>query len=211
MVNSIKSIVALILIFTSGVSHAQDMMVLTSGDVRNVKVMEVTSNFIRYRVTDSLDSSFYRISTDSVYSIKYKNGSKDFFNKGGTYHGINKNEMEEPNLASNFEMKQRGVADAKEYYHGSGGCVTGTVLGTLCGDIVGGLFVAGACAATPPAENKLGCPDRSLMKNKSYANAYRTEAYKIKKKKTWTAFGVTAGIYIAVIGAIFYGMLQLGL
>lgn len=52
---------------------AQDMLVQTSGDVKNVKVLEVTTNFVRYRVTDSSDSSFYRISTDSVYSIKYKN------------------------------------------------------------------------------------------------------------------------------------------
>ena len=177
---------------------AQDMLVLTSGDVRNVKVMEVTTNFIRYRVTDSSDSSFYRISTDSVYSIKYKNGSKDFFSGRNT----NTTGAEAPRLANMSEMKKLGKEDAKIYYHGCGGCEAGVILGTTYGYIVGGLVTAIACASTPPGANNLSYPDFTFMKNQDYSNAYKAEAFKLKKKRTWTTFAIGAGTEVAVVAIV---------
>ena len=50
-----------------------------------------------------------------------------------------------------------------------------------------------------PKDINLNYPSASLMKNEKYANSYRQEAMKIKKRKIWLNAGLGAGIIIIPI------------
>ena len=137
--------------------------------------------------------------------IKYKNGSKDVFSIDTSF--IAENYKYEQNCIA---MAEHGKSDALLYYHGSSGCVVGTVFITLFGGFLG-LVPACACSLIPPTEYKLNYPDEKLMRDQVYSRAYRDQAFLIKKKKTWRAFGYTAGaeaavslILIGIIVSIFH-------
>ena len=50
-----------------------------------------------------------------------------------------------------------------------------------------------------PRDENLNYPNISLMKNEKYANSYRAEAMKIKKRKIWLNFGAGAGFMVLTI------------
>jgi hypothetical protein len=99
--------------------------------------------------------------------------------------------------------------DAKKYYHGYKGCVAGTAVGTVL-YLYPGLAVACACASRTPSDRNLNMPNLELAKNPVYYNAYKKEAYRKKKKKTWKAFNTTLAIetavFVVLIVSIFAGV-----
>ena len=122
-------------------ANAQDIITTTKGEEMYVKVLEVTSTLIKYKLSDTTNTDIHTIETAAVFMIKYKNGSKDVFSKETNFLAENYKNTQS-NSQSRITMAERGKNDAKLYYHGASGCVVGTVLATLSGDIVLGLVPA---------------------------------------------------------------------
>lgn len=71
------SIVALL--FCSNWANAQDRLYLTEGEQVEVKVLEVTPNEVKYKLTSNPDGPTYVLPKAEVYMVEYANGSKDVF------------------------------------------------------------------------------------------------------------------------------------
>ena len=58
---------------------AQDIIVLKDGDLKQVKVIEVGENDVKYKKWENIDGPTYTISISNILSINYQNGAKDSF------------------------------------------------------------------------------------------------------------------------------------
>ncbi len=66
---------ALALLFTLG-THAQDLITKRTGEDIMVKVTEIDSPVIKYKLLDALDGPAYVIRTNEIFSIKFFGGKK---------------------------------------------------------------------------------------------------------------------------------------
>ena len=61
-------------------ANAQDLIVKKDGDEVNAKVLEVTSTFIKYRLTSSMDTTnVLAMNKSDIFYIKYASGFKEIF------------------------------------------------------------------------------------------------------------------------------------
>lgn len=67
-----------LLLFTCTV-FAQDVIILRTGAELTVKVTEIDSPVIRYKKFENLDGPTYKLTTGEVFTIKYANGTKEFY------------------------------------------------------------------------------------------------------------------------------------
>ncbi len=56
-----------------------DLLTLRNGDEINVKIIELTDNLVKYKRCDNIDGPLISISKSKVFSIEYKNGTKEVF------------------------------------------------------------------------------------------------------------------------------------
>lgn len=171
---------------------AQDRLVLKSGEEKNVKIEEVGTDEIKYRKQSS--GPLYIIKKSEVFMIVYADGTKDMFNESPAEEKP-ESKIEEP--ASNDDLYQEGVVDAAMYYKGHSSGAGGTLITTLVLSSLLGLVPAIACSSTPPDRINLRMPGDNA-KNNSYVRGYEDQAFKIKKRKVWTMWGVGFGINLAV-------------
>ncbi len=123
----------------------------------------------------------------------YENGTKDIFNDE------KKNETAVTITQTTTDLFAQGKNDANIYYKGFKGAGTGTLLTTMLGSPLLGLIPAIACSSTAPDNSNLSYPSAELMKKADYANGYTQQAFSIKKKKTWTNFGIGTGIILGLV------------
>ena len=161
-------------------SFCQDTIIKTNGYVIPCRVLWADPYKVHYkhRLTDTLERKFVWV--DSVYVIKYANGKKRF-NKL----------VQDTNALRHFDemsMAQLAKCDADEYYAGWHGAKAASAWsGFLIGPIAG-LIPTIATASKVPKDKRLGYPTPKLMNNADYAQAYRHEAHRIKKKKVWKGY-----------------------
>ena len=70
-----------VMFFYSNLSYSQDFITKRTGDIIKAKVMEITTSEIKYKKTDNLSGPTYSVLKSEVFSINYKNGSKDVFSE----------------------------------------------------------------------------------------------------------------------------------
>lgn len=58
---------------------AQDVIVLKDGDFKQVKVIEVGENDVKYKKWENIEGPTYTISISNILAINYQNGTKDSF------------------------------------------------------------------------------------------------------------------------------------
>jgi hypothetical protein len=71
-------IFSFILLLTNN-ALSQDIIVQTNGDEIEVKVIEITSETIKYRLFENLDGPLRNINISNVFMIIYENGSRETF------------------------------------------------------------------------------------------------------------------------------------
>lgn len=97
------------------------------------------------------------------------------------------------------DMCFQGMNDAKGFYNGKGACRGATwAVNILTGPLFG-LIPAAIGATTDLDDNQLNYPDNELWKNRDYRECYTDQAMKMKKKKAWTTYGVSAGVWAGII------------
>jgi len=184
-----KYTLLLVAILVATRSFCQDTIIKTNGYVIPCRVLWADHYKVHYkhRVTDTLGHMY--VLADSVYMIKYANGQKSF----------NKKLVQDTNTLWHFDemsMVQRAKCDADEYYAGWRGAKAASAWGGFLIGPVLGLIPTFATASKQPKDKRLGCPAPELMKNADYAQAYRHEAHKIKRKKAWNGYAL--GVFLDV-------------
>jgi hypothetical protein len=79
-----KSLLLLILLLNFARIHAQDIIILKSGDEIKSMVVEVLSDQIKYKKFENKQGPSYGIEKSKVFMIRYANGSKDVFNQASS-------------------------------------------------------------------------------------------------------------------------------
>ena len=60
---------------------AQDTIIFRNGDIKSVKVTEVSKSQIKYLLWDSQDGPVYVQEVSDIFMVKYHNGRKELFNQ----------------------------------------------------------------------------------------------------------------------------------
>lgn len=92
LLTKINIIIVLIFLCTN-FSYSQDLITTKNGDIVKAKVLEITTSEIKYKKIDNLSGPTYSILKSDVFSINYKNGSKDVFSETITKEQKNDNEV----------------------------------------------------------------------------------------------------------------------
>ena len=171
-------------------SISQDIVTKKTGEDIQAKVVELTTNEIKYKRFDNLNGPIFTVPKSDVLMIRYENGSKDVF-ADSKYASTS-------NMA-NEDMAMRGKNDALKNYTGKNSGAGWTAAASVVLGPLLGLIPAGICASTKPAEQNLNYKEAELMKDYSYSQAYTEQAHKIKKKKVWTNYGLGSGAWLLLI------------
>jgi hypothetical protein len=167
----------------------QDVITLKSGDQIKAKVLSADTSRVKYKLFGLNDSTVYSINKMDVAGINYQNGSADI------YSYVDKKTPPSTKIDST-DYFAVGSKDAEKYY-GSFSCpaATGTFWTSILFGVIG-LIPAVACASTPPKDRNLHLRHLEMKDNPTYMQGYREQAYRIKKRRVWTNFGIGAGIGI---------------
>ena len=181
----------ILFVCSSNIIKAQDTLSMRSGENILVKVIEVGTTEVKYKKLDNLNGPIFSILKSDLLIIKYENGTKDDFSS------IKK--IEEYNL-SGIDPYIQGKNDAQKFYNGykTAGTIAFVSNFTPMLPIIPSLIfsLASTSSSNIPKDINLNYPSASLMENEKYANSYRQEAMKIKKRKIWLNTGLGAGIII---------------
>jgi hypothetical protein len=174
---------------------AQDVITTKKGEDIFSKVIEITLNEVKYRKQDNLSGPLISILKSDIIMIRYENGIKDIFN------AIEQNKPE-PIVVEEEDNFHVGQQDAQKYYKGyrpaaNGTLATGILLSPLLGLIP--VFVT---IGEEPQDINLNYPDAKKFKNKDYNSGYKAEAFKIKKTKVWTNWGIACGVNLLLFSLL---------
>lgn len=222
-----KTLLALALVIFMLPAYAQDIITKKNGEDIKAKVLEVTKSEIQYKRFESPEGAIYTMDKADIVMIRYKDGTKDLFiheesvvkpklpsveqhaipGKGSTTPKIEDKALStfDESVYESMSMTQRGEYDAQAYYRQYRSGAMGTFLMTMFTSPVAGLIPAISISKTPPKNENLNYPKEQLMQNRDYANAYKTKAHKMKKRKTWAGYAVGS----AISGALIAGMIAM--
>lgn len=181
-----------VLFFCSQTVFAQDIITTKKGEDIISTVLEVNPTEIKYRKQDNLSGPMFTILKSEILMIRYANGSKDIFNQPEELKTV-------PVMVDEFDHFSLGQQDARKYYKGYRPAAQGTLAtGILLSPLLG-LIPAFVTIGEAPQEINLNYPNAKLFKNKDYYNGYTAEAFKIKKTKVWTNWGIACGVNLLVL------------
>lgn len=163
---------------------AQDVIIKRTNEEILAKVTEVSVTEVKFKRFDNQNGPLYTLLKSEIAKIRYENGTIDSFKIEYIPQTYTQNN------SFNSELFLQGQTDAIKYYKGQGAGF-GTFAATTL-TLYLGLIPAIACSSTPPRDNNLNYPNPDLMKNFDYNRGYTQKAYKIKKRNTWTGFGIGA-------------------
>lgn len=182
--------------FLSSNTYAQDVITKKDGSDVDAKILEVTPTEIKYKRFDNQSGPTFTLLISDVLLVKYENGTRDTFNQNN--NNLASNESDNP-----YDLIEQGKQDAVMNYKGKnsgkGGVVaTNILLGPLLG-----LIPAAIITSSEPQPENLRAPNPELMRNPSYNKGYTEQAEKIKKKKVWKAYGISAGVVVVLVVAAY--------
>ncbi|MBA3665155.1 MAG: hypothetical protein H0W61_13230 [Bacteroidetes bacterium] len=159
-----------------------DTVCFRSGKKVPAKIYELSPTEVKYKPLSNMDGPVYKVNKSEVKEVVFSTGLKQSFNAADV-----------PQYASSSgrspsSMILKGRADAKANYRHTGGSVGTGVAAMLFPPI--GLIPAIICSSVPPREYNLGYPDDNLWQNRDYNLGYSKEAYRIKRKRVWSGFGL---------------------
>jgi len=189
-------LLSILFVFSSNIIKAQDTLTMRSGENILVKVIEVGTAEVKYKKLDNLNGPIFSVLKSDLLILKYENGTKDDFSS------IKKNEE---NNFSAIDTSFQGKNDAIRYYNGYKTAGTIALISNLFPivPIIPSLVFSIATTSKMPSDENLNYPNTSMMKIEKYANSYRAEAMKIKKRKIWINFAAGAGfIGLALLGSM---------
>lgn len=165
---------------------AKDKIYLKNGEIINSEIIASVDFQVKFLLdhVKNADERLFVLDKSEILMIIYDDGKIERY-----LQLIDPYQM--PDSAG---FCQKGATDAHIYYKASG-----PFWGTLCctGGLnpVFGVILAAVSVSSEPKEKSLKMPVTNDALHPDYQKCYREEAYVIKKKKVWTAFGIGTGIY----------------
>jgi len=104
-----KLLFILIAVFASINSFSQDIITLKTGDEIKSKVLEISTDQVKYKKWENIDGPTYTSLKSDVFMIKYQNGTKDVFKIQEPINKVNAPE-------SNEEVKKNEAVKKLENY-----------------------------------------------------------------------------------------------
>lgn len=184
--------------------HAQDVIILNSGDTLEAVVQKVGQPEIEYKRWDNQEGPVYTLRRYQVNRIIYANGTTDVFTETGvsndTTAGIKENVWQEDyGDLTEVDLYKLGERHANEHYNAKRnfwagyGCGFGYYFGWI-----GPLIIKGK----PVKHHNLLYPNENLWNDPAYQIGYINEAQRKKKVKVWTGWAAGLATEIALIVAI---------
>jgi hypothetical protein len=191
--------------FSLVICFSQDVITKKTGEDIQAKILEVDQTNIKYKKFDNLEGPSFIVPKSDVLIVRYSNGTKDIFTEEKTISTDVKAVTIDTKTAladtqtNPSDICDQATNDSKTNYIGRNSG-TGWVLATtaLFSPLIG-IIPAVACSASKPTDQNLNYKDSKLMKNNAYNKCYTDEAYKTKKNRIWTSFGVGAGAWLVII------------
>lgn len=174
---------------------SQDIIVLNNGEKITSKVIVIGISDITYKKFDNLEGPDYIIAKDDVLKITYEDGRDEFFlQKSPSTSPNGRNSSVNPGL----NMTYKGTLDADFNYNKKWPFWT-TFGGTIIFLPVG--LAAGLVSGIVTPNIAVLIPERELLENPEYYNAYMKKA----KLKKWgrvgrgLVFGVAFNVAVFII------------
>jgi len=213
-----KSILFVAVLFFSGIFvNAQDIIYKNDGTELKVKIIELTTETVKYKNFEQLQGPIRNVLLSDVFMIIYENGTKEVIKKRintELENSLKNNAQSQqqqtptiiPQIVTVTENKSlnhqdfclQGQQDASMYYTGYSSAATWTGVATILGGGLIGLIPAIACSSSAPERSSLTFPNSELVQNPSYYSCYMQEAKRIKSRKVWTMFGIGIAIDVAI-------------
>jgi hypothetical protein len=165
----------------------KDTIILKNGDELICKITEVNPTYIVCQLADSDTVSNRIIPKETIFILKYANGTRDVFN------------LESP-VATNENadvMYRKGQADAKLYFR-TNGVFWGSFGSTLIYPPFG-IPTTAILASVKPNRENFRTSNPALLKNENYLKGYEKGAHRKKVAKSLTGFGTAAGIWVGLV------------
>jgi hypothetical protein len=175
---------------------ANDTIYFKNGKKVPSRIYELTDTDVKYKPIGNLDGPVYKVPKSDVREIVFSTGMKQKFETQPVFNPVYTNET--GGLSSSRDFWTKGVHDAQTNYRHKGGSVA---IGIVSIVPLIGLVPAIICSAVPPKQHNLNYPSDALWQNKDYKNGYQNEAYRMKRRRIWRAFGIGActGVLIAIL------------
>ena len=173
-----------------------DILVFKNGDEIASKIMMISENEVVYKKYDFLDGPSFSVNKATIFMIKYSNGQKDIFSKEVNTQKTYSN--------SNFaESTIQGENDAIANYRTGGAFAAG--FSSFILTPLFALIPTAIITSVEPNDSNLKYPNIELYNtDPNYKAAYKKQAFKMKKKATWTGYGLGAFINIFAGLIIFF-------
>lgn len=197
-----KYILPVVLFLFFQTAYGQDRLILFAGDTMKVKVVKITDNEIKYRLTGDTSGPVRSIAKSKVHRIHYANNTTLTFWAPPEEMAILDSTAAGPDP---HEMFMRGMQDASTHYKRYKGTFAGCFAGGFTLNILS--FIPPLiCATHKIPDRALNYPDARLMKNEDYRRGYTGEAKHRKVRAAWTgwAIGFGSSIVVGVITGIVY-------
>lgn len=187
----LKIIALLALLMAAGKTYSQDTLRKTTGEVLQVKVIEVGETEIKYKMFNYQEGPLFVSSITELKSIKCQNGMEILYEQQVI--------ATSPGTTDANYMYNEGRKDARKYYTGYKTPAT-IILVASCFTFWYGAIPALIVSLVPPNENNLSPPDYNLFNsNSAYREGYRAEAKKVKSNKVWSNFAIGMGAGVAMV------------
>lgn len=197
----------ILVISLSNTLFSQDIIYLKDGSELKAKIIELTSEFVKYKKFEQLEGPVRNLSISDLFMIIYQDGTREVFKKENTDENqlqlpVESNNKKEDitinSLFDNQELCFKGQQDAERYYTGYRQAATWTAATTILGGAIIGLIPAIACSSSEPQMSSVTVPNSKLFENSTYYHCYKQEAKRIKSRKVWTNFGIGVAIDLAI-------------
>jgi len=192
-------------------AHAQDTLMLRSGQEQTVKVLEINPTEVIYKRFDNLEGPTIVVLKSDVVHILYANGTREEFTveparapERSPVVSRNPDAVSNtrPAPQSDQELYQRGRLDAMVHYQGNG-AMWGTMAATLYPPA--GLITGIVVGAVPPNPRTFYTPNPELLRHPAYVQGYRAQAHRRKIGKAAGGFGIGLGAFFLLAVAVTAG------
>lgn len=172
-----------------------DTLVFRSGKRTAVKVLIVNEKEVKYKLWSFQDGPTYAAAKYELRQVNYGNGRVENFSENSK-PAVSPYSVS-TGAGNNQSMYQKGKSDAVQFYRHGGGAGWVGCAATGCGPLIA-LIPAVIVTNHEPKPENLGMPRAEYANNVDYQRGYAEQAYKMKKKKVWTGYGIGTGVLVVI-------------
>jgi hypothetical protein len=177
-----------------------DIILRLDGSEVSGRVLTISPLLICYLPPARSDT--LRLATAEVFLIRYANGTREVLNPTTATAAP---PAADPLVALNDAQRRRqGRQDAAHYP--ANGPFWGSLGATLYGGPLLGVLAPALIAPHSIASANLKAPDPSLLADPAYDSAYRQEAQRRKRGRTWGGYALGAGVWVVFVSSILAGL-----